>query len=461
MLLEPIFEPFIRSSPLSVMSRALIERAVAGEVLDALFRQQAQRQYTRELLFSSVVDLMSLVVCNKYPTVRAAYRALRERLPVTLTAVYNKLAGIETTVSAELVRHTAGQLEPLLRSLQVALPESVPGYHLRILDGNKLAATHHRLPETRHESAAPLPGQTLAILEPSCMLITDVLPWEDAYTQERALLDDLVAKVRARDLWLADRNFCVQRFVLHIAARGGFFIIREHAQFPWNSRTPLRRQGRTATGTVLEQRIWFADDDGGLHCLRRVVLRLEQPTREGETEIVLLTNLPDEVTAQTVAEVYRKRWTIEGAFHELTETLACEVNTLCYPKAALFAFCVAVVAYNIQSMLKGALRVVHGMHKVQEDVSAYYLADEIAGVYRGMMIAIPAPHWQPFRTLSVAQFAAVLRDLAGQVDMARLQKARSGPKKQKPKRRYSKKRPHVSTFRILQARKAAKQRANK
>ena len=76
MLLEPIFEPFIRSSPLSVMSRALIERALAGEVLDALFRQQAQRQYTRELLFSSVVDLMSLVVCNKYPTVRAAYRAM-------------------------------------------------------------------------------------------------------------------------------------------------------------------------------------------------------------------------------------------------------------------------------------------------------------------------------------------------------------------------------------------------
>jgi Transposase DDE domain len=435
MLLEPIFEPFIRSSPLSVMSRALIERALAGEVLDALFRQQAQRQYTRELLFSSVVDLMSLVVCNKYPTVRAAYRALRERLPVTLTAVYNKLAGIETTVSAQLVRHTAGQLEPLLHSLHVALPEPIPGYHLRILDGNKLAATHHRLPETRHDSAAPLPGQTLAILEPRCMLITDVLPWEDAYTQERALLDDLVAKVRARDLWLADRNFCVQRFVLHIAARGGFFIIREHAQFHWNCCTPLRRQGRTATGTVLEQRIWFADDDGGLHCLRRVVLRLEEPTREGETAIVLLTNLPDDVATQTVAEVYRKRWTIEGAFHELTETLACEVNTLCYPKAALFAFCVAVVAYNIQSMLKGALRVVHGMQKVQEEVSAYYLADEIAGVYGGRRIALAASHWQRFRRLCVAQLAAVLREVAGQVDMAWLQKGRSGPKKPKPKRR--------------------------
>jgi Transposase DDE domain len=461
MLLGPLFEPFIQDSPLSVMSRALIERALACEALDALFQQQAEQQYTRELLFSSVVDLMSLVVCGKYPTVRAAYRALRERLPVSLTSVYNKLAGIETPVSAELVRHSAGQLEPLLRALHVALPESIPGYHLRILDGNKLAGTQHRLPETRHDGAAPLPGQTLAILEPSWMLVTDVLPWEDAYAQERALLDHIIAKVRARDLWRADRNFCVQRFLLQIAARGGFFIIRAHAQFGWNSCTRLRRQGRTASGRVLEQRVWFTDEAGQLHSLRRVVLRLDEPTREGETEIVVLTNLPGDVPAQTVAEVYRQRWTIEGAFHELTETLACEVNTLCYPKAALFAFCVAVVAYNLQSMLKGALRGVHGAEKVQEEVSAYYLADEIAGVYRGMMIAIPAPHWQQFGRLCVAEFAAVMRTLAGKVDLARLQKARSGPKKPKPKRRYSKKRPHVSTFRILQARKAAKQRANK
>jgi hypothetical protein len=314
MLLESVFEPFIQSSPLSIMSRALIERALACEALDALFGQHAERQYTRELLFSSVVDLMSLVVCGKHATVRAAYRARREGISVSLTSVYNKLAGIETNVSAELVRSTAGQLEPLLRELQAGLPEPIPGYHLRILDGNKLAGTQHRLPETRGDSAAPLPGQMLAILEPSWMLITDVLPCEDAYTQERALLDDIVAKVRQRDLWVADRNFCVRRFLLQVAARGGFFIIREHAQFTWNCCTRLRRRGRTPAGTVLEQQVWFTDDAGAPHYFRRVVLRLDEPTREGETAIVLLTNLPADVYAQTVAEVYRKRWTIE-IFH--------------------------------------------------------------------------------------------------------------------------------------------------
>src|SRR5947209_5270760 len=180
MLLDSIFTPFVERSPLSIMSRALIERALACEPLDAMFQEHAQHQYTRELLFSSVVDLMSLVVCGKQPSVRAAYGAMREQLPVSLTSVYNKLEGIETGVSAELVRYTAQQLEPLLQELSATLPEPVPGYHLRILDGNKLAGTQHRLAETRTEAAAPLPGQTLAILEPSWMLITDVLPWEDA-----------------------------------------------------------------------------------------------------------------------------------------------------------------------------------------------------------------------------------------------------------------------------------------
>jgi len=34
----------------------------------------------------------------------------------------------------------------------------LPGYNIRILDGNHFAATEHRLLETRRETAAPLAG---------------------------------------------------------------------------------------------------------------------------------------------------------------------------------------------------------------------------------------------------------------------------------------------------------------
>src|SRR5436305_1731027 len=197
MLLDQIFTPFLAESPLSVMARATVEHALAAAGLDQLFNQQAQTQYTRALLFSSVVDLMSLVVTNVQPSISAAYQAGVVNVSVSLTSVYNKLSGIEDQVAAALVRHTAQRLEPVLHHLGGLLPEPVPGYRMRILDGNHLAATEHRLRETRDQAAAPLPGQTLAVLEPALMLSTDLIPCQDGHAQERSLLDDVLAKVRA------------------------------------------------------------------------------------------------------------------------------------------------------------------------------------------------------------------------------------------------------------------------
>jgi hypothetical protein len=145
-------------------------------------------------------------------------------------------------------------------------------------------------------------------------------------------------------------------------------------------------------------------------------------------------------------------WTVEGMFQELTENLGCEVNTLCYPKAALFAFGVALVAYNVLAVTRAALRAVHGEEKVEKEVSGYYRALEIAGVYLGMMIAIPAEHWAVFARLTAKRLAGVLRELAGKVRLAAFRRHRRGPKKHPVKRRYSKKHPHVSTAQLLEKR---------
>jgi hypothetical protein len=53
----------------------------------------------------------------------------------------------------------------------------------------------------------------------------------------------------------------------------------------------------------------------------------------------------------------------------LAATLSAEIDTLAYPKAALFCFCVGLAAYNVVSVLKGALRAAHGEKKVTEEVS--------------------------------------------------------------------------------------------
>jgi hypothetical protein len=452
MILPDIFERFTKRSPLSVMAQGAIEYALSESALNEVFEDNAEDQYTRELLFSTVFDLMSVVVTGSYGSVCSAYKDLKESIPVSLTSVYNKLQGIEPNVSAELIRYTAGRLLPVQRLIHGVHAPWIVGYRVRILDGNHLAATRHRLEETRHEAAAPLPGQALVLFDPEADLVTDVLLEEDGHAQERSLLGDVIARLNAKDLVVADRNMCVRRFLLGIIGRGGFFAIREHAQVQWESAGKIRRLGRTEGGRLREQRVSIRDDKGELVYLRRVVVELDEPTRHGDTFVAVLCNLPEEdADARAVAKLYRKRWTIEHAFEDLALALECEIKTLCYPKAALFGFCVGLVVYNLMGVVKGALRGVHGEAEA-EQMSAYYMADEMGGVYRGMMIAIPEPEWQLFARMSAEDFARVLVRLAEQIRLDRFRKSTRGPKKPAEKRHYDPAHPHVSTARILHQR---------
>jgi hypothetical protein len=121
--------------------------------------------------------------------------------------------------------------------------------------------------------------------------------------------------------------------------------------------------------------------------------------------VALLTNLSASVAdAPTVARLYLQRWSIEGMFQVITDTFNCELNTLGYPKAALFVFCTAIVAFNILSTVKAALKSVHGVGKIEAGLSDYYLVEEVQGNFRGMAIALPKSFWLPFAQMSVAEF---------------------------------------------------------
>ncbi|MDJ0733706.1 MAG: hypothetical protein QNJ47_06390 [Nostocaceae cyanobacterium] len=79
-----------------------MERVFAPERINRIFEENASSQYTRELLFSSIVERRSLVVCGIHPSVSAAYRAKAEEMNVSRTAVYDKLNGVETRVSSAI-----------------------------------------------------------------------------------------------------------------------------------------------------------------------------------------------------------------------------------------------------------------------------------------------------------------------------------------------------------------------
>ena len=451
MILGDVFERFAQDSPLSVMARGVMENALSPKLVDELFEDVADQQYTKRLLFSSIVDLMSLVVCRIQPAVHAAYQAHAETLDATVQAVYGKLDRTEPALSAALVRAIATRLAPVIDAMGGARPPLLPGYHVRILDGNHLAGTEHRIKELRTIGAGALPGQALVVLDPRLMLATDVILCEDGHAQERSLLGQVLGLVRAQDLWIDDRNFCTTNFLFGIAGREAFFVVRQHAAtLHWEFVGKRRACGRTDTGRVFEQTIRATDDTGEVLILRRITVVLDKPTRDRETEIHLLTNLPaKDARAKVIAALYRKRWLIETAFAELESTLNGEVNTLGYPKAALLAFCVALVAYNVLSTLKAALRSVHGEEVVAEDVSGYYVADEIKRVHDGMMIAIPEDEWVVFHDLTPVELAGVLVELAAAVRLPKYQRHPRGPKKPQPKKQSGAKLKHVSTAKIL------------
>ena len=450
MLLDKVFEPFLKETPICVMARGVLQRILDPQHLDALFARTEQRQYTHELLFSTLVDLMARVVLNQEPSVHAAYRKLEDQIPVGDQSVYNKLQHVELAVSAALVRDSAQQVAPVLDALRARLPPLLPGYHVKILDGNHLAATEHRLEELRLTWAAPLPGIVLAVLDQEQMTVTDVLLTEDGHAQERSLLAEVYPLVRRGDVWVADRNFCTLGLIWEIFARGGFFVLRQHGNVTGELLGERKPRGRCTTGWVYEQRLRLCNDQEQKREVRRITVVLDEPTRDGDKEIHLLTNLPGKkVSAVKVAEVYRQRWTIEGLFLEASQTLSCEIDTLCYPKAALFAFCLGLVACNAVALLKAALRAAHGEDVVSQHLSAYFLVLEIRQTYAGMMVAIPALHWKVFNQFSAAQMARVLRELAGQVVLKRYRKTARGPKKPPPKRRRYKNGEHISTAKVI------------
>ena len=450
-MFDGVLERFAERAPASVMVRGLLERLLNAERLDRWFESTAGAQYTRQILFSSLVGLMLQVICRVQASVNAAY--CESQIAASIAAVYDKLKGVEVSTAQGLVRLTAQDAAGLIDALGGARVERLPGYRLLYLDGNCLAASERRLKPLRDSAAAPLPGKSLVVFDDARGLLSDVFPCADGHAQERSLLDDVAETVQANDLWIADRNFCVTAFLAAIARRQAAFLIRHHTGLTIKPLSALQPAGAGADGPLFEQAVQVTDAEGQTWTWRRIVLELEQPTRNGDQQLIVLTNLPAEAAdAATVAELYRSRWTIETAFQKLEGHLNSELNTLGYPQAALFGFCLALVAFNLYAVVMAALRAAHPEANVDETVSEYYLAGEIARTSEGLNIAVEEQHWQVFAQADRTQLCALLLALAQRVNLKKLRKSPRGPKKPPTPRTKHKGKPHVSTAKLLAGR---------
>lgn len=432
------------------MAHLALDQALPACWIDEVFQAHRQRQYPRELLFSSVVELMLLVTLGLRPSLHAAARKMAQRLPVSLAALYAKVQRTEPAVLRALVQGSAQRLAPLVDGLSKR--QSLPGWQLRVFDGNHLPASEKRLGALRGFRGAALPGHTLVVYDPDNALVYDIVACEDAHESERTGAAALIERAQAQQVWIGDRHFCTQAILQGLAERGASCIVREHARHPrlrasgpWSEPTDIE------TGYLREQTIELAEpQESVLQHWRRIELTLHTPTESGDQAIVLWSNLPPEIDAATIARLYRMRWRIEGMFQRLESVLHSEIKTLGHPRAALLGFAVAVLAYNVLALLKQLIEHAHRHSHPELDVSTYHLAVDIASDYGTMQRMLP-PERLPCADDPPQQLLERLLRLASRMSPKQLATSKRKPKSAQAKGYVDGAiaRTHVSTARVL------------
>lgn len=400
------------------------------------------------MTLDALVDLMLDVACGIQSSAHAALRARRDQIDVSRQAFYAKLARMELPVSAAIVERVMHLAEAVMAHSGFVGAEPIPGYTARILDGTVLGGrTEHRLAPLRKMRAAGLTGHALAVFAPATGLVRQIGLDEDAYTQERALLPQV--EVAPGEVWIADRNFCVRAFLLRMHRTGSAFVVRWHAQCPYEACGPTEPAAGSKQGAT-EQAVQLTDPDtGAIMPARRIVLPLATRTRNGDAELILVTNLPPAIGADAIGHAYRERRQIETHFQRLTQQLHDEPAGLDAPRAALFAFAMAIVAGNALALVLAALRAAHGEEAVRE-LSYYYFVLEVSQTWKGMTVAVPDTDGAFVRQTDPDALAAWLLAVAGQVDMAYFRRSRRGPKKPPPKKAPLGRHTHVSNKRVIE-----------
>jgi hypothetical protein len=448
---KSIMDRFVQKNPLAVMTRC-IAQSLMGEKLDRVFEQNRSQQYDDTIKFSTVAVSMAEITLGTVENRHQAYRKYEAELRTSAVAYYGKLNRTEPQISEAVVRYSAEQAATLLAHLNFQPWDVLPGYRCFSLDGNHLQKTQKRLKETRGLCAAPLPGTVVGRFDHQTGLFDQAYLLEDAHAQESTVLDRVLEDLSKNDLVIADRHFCIVRFLLKLAARNGFFVIRQHGRLKGKLLGKRKRVGKIDSGIVYEQRLEISEGDETLE-VRRITVELVEPTRDGDTEIHVLSNVPaDDADGCVLAQLYRDRWEIENAFYVLTMTLKCESPANCYPRCALFQFCMAMFAYNCRQVLLAALYAEHEQEDV-EAMSQYQVALDIVSPMEGMLTAIPEEEWTDLIPRRVDGIARFLRDVSRHVDVRSYRKSVRGPKKPPPKRKRCKAGTHVSTHRLLENRK--------
>lgn len=442
-----LFDKFVDKCPFAVMTR-LVAGVFISEEMDSIFEEHRTVQYERSVKFSAIALSVADVALNFCDNFNQAYKSHRDKLGVAVTSYYDKIKATETDVSQAFVARSAERASALQDALAFEPWEILCGYRCLGLDGNVLTKTEKRLGVLRESCGAPLPGKVVARFDLQRQLFDRAYLLENGHALELSTCDRVVKDLLPDDVIIADRHYCIIGFLEEIGAVGASFVIRQHKRLTGELLGKRRRLGRTDTGMVYEQSLRLSAAREDAMVVRRLTVELDEPTEDGDMEVHVLTNLPAKVEGREIADRYRLRWDEENAFHALQMTLTCELASVGHPRAALFLFCMSMMACNLRQVVFAALFAEHSQEEV-ENASHFHLSVEVSRYTDGMLVALDDDDWREIAPTTPRGISRMLRTIARGIDIRKYIKSVRGPKKKKPFRKRNVVSKHVATAKLL------------
>ena len=441
---QRIFDKFCAAAPFAVLVQLLARESISSD-FQKIFDDHRGRQYDDKLLFPAMGNAIADVVLGLCKSPNKAYEKHRKSLRVARSTFYDKLNCTSHELSEAVVAFSGDQTKELQDSLGYQQWDGLDGYRLLALDGNHLQHTDKRLKPLRDIEQAALPGTAVARFDLGRQIFDRVYLLPDAHLQESTCCDAVVSDLNEKDVIVADRHFCIVAFLEAIDVKGAGFIIRHHGRLKGELLGKRRCLGRTDTGVVYEQQ--FKPSKTSDLTIRRITIELDEPTQDGDTEVHVLTNLPDTICGKHIVQLYPRRWDEEYGFYYLKTCYNSELKSIGHPLAALFIFAMTVYSYNIFQIIKATLYTEHDEDDV-ENLSHYNISCEIATNTPGMLIVLEDEDWIGLAPRSQAGLTRLLRQIAASIPIENYRKSKRGPKKPK-KRKANQKSKHASTGRLL------------
>ena len=348
--------------PLAEAFYTLWAHLATPEVLDELFAQHRGRCYHDLLSFAELVEVLSDALTRYHGSGRRAIAdsLKRQQLPTQARAVYGKLARLPLPLSEAFLATLTARLRPLFPAClyRTALPASLAGLTVVVLDGKKIKKAAKRLLATRGQPGKLYGGKILAAYLPVEGLVVALAADPDGEANDIRLVPRALPLVRAAvtspRLWVADRQFCNLELPDRFTEGDDHYLIRHskgtnfHPDAERSAQRGADIQGRTFT----QEWGWLgaAKQGGRRRYVRRITLE-----RPGEEDVALLTDLLDgeRWPATDLLAVYLTRWQIENVFQAITEVFELRHLIGCTPQATVFQASLCLLVYNVLQVLRG------------------------------------------------------------------------------------------------------------